>query len=52
LFKEINNYLRTRFNNEFSNDENRKLRDWVSIEESKIHELWSLSIKKMENIFK
>lgn len=34
LFKNINENLKRRFKNEFEKDENGKMRNWISIEES------------------
>ena len=34
LFRDINTNLKRRFKNEFETDQNGKMRNWVSIEES------------------
>jgi len=40
LFKDINTNLLRRFNNEFKNNEKGQARNWVTIEEPQIRELW------------
>lgn len=40
LFKDINTNLLRRFNSEFKNDEKGQARNWITIEEPQIRELW------------
>ena len=43
LFKDINSNLLRRFNQEFKNDDKGQARNWVTIEEPQIRELWLTS---------
>lgn len=52
LFRDINTNLLRRFNQEFKNDENRKERSWVVMEENQIEELWAKCRANVEHIFK
>ena len=45
LFRDINSNILRRFKNEFEHDENGKMRNWVTLEESQIHDIWSASMK-------
>lgn len=51
-FKDINQNLLRRFNNEFKQDKNGTQRNWVSMEEPAIREHWARSKAEIESLFK
>lgn len=51
LFNDINVNLLRRFNKEFKEDSEGKMRNWMQIEEPQINELWAQSKQKIEGLF-